>query len=271
MKFDANLAWSQASSAISANRDVVLALAGVFFLLPSLAVGLLLPAPQFTEGMTQTQMTEVLRSYFLGAFPYVLPLTLFQALGTMSVLILLGDRARPTVGEAIKRGARALVSYILANLMLGLAFGLIAGVIVGIGAATGSAAVIALGLALILLAAIYVMVRCCLVGPSIALEQIHNPVAAIERSLRLTRGNALRIFAFLVLFMVAAGLIGIVVSLVIGLPATLLAGPEAAEIAKAVASAIVDSVIALYFVAVTVAIYRQLADATPEREAQTFD
>ncbi|MFD2135472.1 hypothetical protein ACFSLT_10020 [Novosphingobium resinovorum] len=36
MKFDSSRAWSQASQAVSANREVVLALAGVFFLLPQL-------------------------------------------------------------------------------------------------------------------------------------------------------------------------------------------------------------------------------------------
>ena len=45
MKLDSSLAWKQANAAISANREVLLALAGVFFLLPRLAFQLLAPTP----------------------------------------------------------------------------------------------------------------------------------------------------------------------------------------------------------------------------------
>ena len=37
MKFDSNRAWREASASASANREVLLAVAGVFFLLPGLA------------------------------------------------------------------------------------------------------------------------------------------------------------------------------------------------------------------------------------------
>ena len=37
MKFDSNRAWREASAAASANREVLVAVAGVFFLLPGLA------------------------------------------------------------------------------------------------------------------------------------------------------------------------------------------------------------------------------------------
>ena len=40
MKFDSNQAWKQAASQVSANRDVLIALAGVFLLLPVLAFSL---------------------------------------------------------------------------------------------------------------------------------------------------------------------------------------------------------------------------------------
>jgi len=45
MKFDGNLVWQQASAAVSANREVVLALAGVFFMLPALGLALISPPP----------------------------------------------------------------------------------------------------------------------------------------------------------------------------------------------------------------------------------
>ena len=50
MRFDSNQAWKDAASAVSANRDVLLALAGVFFVLPSFAFTLLYPQPEPPAG-----------------------------------------------------------------------------------------------------------------------------------------------------------------------------------------------------------------------------
>ena len=60
MTFDSNRAWKEASGAISANRDVVLALAGVFFLLPGLVSALLLPAPAPVDGMDRQAMAKAI-------------------------------------------------------------------------------------------------------------------------------------------------------------------------------------------------------------------
>jgi len=46
MRFDSNRAWQEATALISANRDVLWALAGVFLVLPSFAVGVLAPPPR---------------------------------------------------------------------------------------------------------------------------------------------------------------------------------------------------------------------------------
>lgn len=64
MKFDSNLAWKQASSSIGANREVLLALAGVFFLLPSLVFALFLPAPEPVAGQSEAQMMAGMEAYY---------------------------------------------------------------------------------------------------------------------------------------------------------------------------------------------------------------
>ena len=63
MRFDSNLAWKDAASAVSANRDVLLALAGVFFVLPSFAFALLYPQPEPPAGAAPEQLFEL-----MGAF-----------------------------------------------------------------------------------------------------------------------------------------------------------------------------------------------------------
>lgn len=69
MKFDSNRAWKEASAAISANREVVFALAGVFFLLPGLAMALLFPAPQPTAGMESREAAATLANYYTSILP----------------------------------------------------------------------------------------------------------------------------------------------------------------------------------------------------------
>ena len=50
MRFDSNRAWQEATKLVSANRDVLWALAGVFLVLPSFAVGILAPPPEPAAG-----------------------------------------------------------------------------------------------------------------------------------------------------------------------------------------------------------------------------
>ena len=55
-KLDTNAAWKEASAIVSANREVLLALAGVFFMLPSLAVAVIAGEPEVIPGARPEQM-----------------------------------------------------------------------------------------------------------------------------------------------------------------------------------------------------------------------
>jgi len=271
MKFDSNRAWQQASAMISANREVVLAMAGVFFLLPQLVIALMFPEPAIGDSMTQEQMLEAMRVYYVSMLPVSLPLALFQSVGTISVLILLGDSTRPTVGEAIRRSLKAVVPYILGALLLGLAFGLVAALAAGLGAATGGTALAVILIAAVLFGAVYVGIRCSLSAATIALDGILNPVAALKRSWDLTRGNAARILGFYALILIGAVVISSVAGIVIGLPLSLAFGAETGRIVQMVIAALVGAVISLYLVAIIAAVHRQLAGPDPRDEASTFE
>lgn len=259
MKFDSNRAWKEASSAISANREVVFALAGVFFLLPGLAMALLFPAPQPTAGMESKEAAATLANYYTSILPYLLPLVLFQAAGTLALLTLLTDRSRPTVREAIGSGARGVVPYVLAQILLGVGVGLIGGTVLAIGGATGLAALTAAGIAVVVVLVLYAAVKTSLVGPVIAVEGERNPVAALKRSWLLTRGNSLRIAVFYLLVGVVFLVVISVVVALVGIVASLFGGAHAGEIAGAVVSSALNAVMALYFVAIVAATHRQLA------------
>ena len=62
-KLDMGRAWNEAVALISANRDMVLIVAGVFFLLPNLMLSMLAPGaaqpPTMPEG-TEANMDQVM-------------------------------------------------------------------------------------------------------------------------------------------------------------------------------------------------------------------
>jgi hypothetical protein len=271
MKFDSSLAWKQASAAISANREVLLALSGVFFLLPGLALALFLPAPEPVPGQSEKQAMAALQQYYLSAMPFLIPMALIQAMGTLALLTLFTDRSRPTVGQAIKLGLGGILPFIAAQLLFGLTIVVIGWSLLALGAFTGSPLVAGLGIAIVILLAIYGWIKTSLVAPIVAVERVRNPVIALQRSWRLTKGNSVRIGLFylllLIVFMVLIGVITIVVGIVLAM----VASAETGRIAGAVVSSAITAVMTLYFVAVIATVHRQLAGPSPEAAGAPFE
>jgi len=270
MKFDSNLAWQQASTAVSANREVVLALAGVFFMLPALGLALIFPAPEPAPGASGEEVMALLSDYFETILPVVVPMVLFQAVGTLGLLTLLTDRKRPTVGEAIGQGLRAVPAYLLAQLIFSIGFGVTGGLLALIGAASGIAAIAAAGMTVAFVLAIYVWIRTSLVGPVIVVEGERNAITALLRSWRLTRNNAGRIGLFYLLVGIAFLVASMVISLVVGILLALLGGAEISKLGEVVVSSGVSAVMTLYFVAIIAATHRQLAGSAPATDSDFF-
>ncbi|HEY8604859.1 glycerophosphoryl diester phosphodiesterase membrane domain-containing protein [Tsuneonella suprasediminis] len=275
MKFDMSKAWEDATRLISANRDVMLVVAGVFFFLPYFAFALLMgnrmvevEASMASNGDPEAAMQAMTALY--GSIWWVIILvTIVQGIGMLGLLALLTDRRRPTVGEALAIGAKLFVPYLVAQLLVGFAMGLLMIVPIAIGAAGSVAAAVIVGLALVVLA-IYVFVKFVMVAPVIAIERVSNPIAALRRSWRLTKGNSLRIFLFLMLLMLAIAVVGSVIGLVVGLILAI-GGPEVATIGQAIVSGLMNSVWVTLLLAVLAAIHRQLTGGSPEAVSETFD
>jgi hypothetical protein len=271
MKFDSSRAWKEATAAISANREVVYALAGVFFLLPGLAIALLFPSPEPTAGMDNEAAMAMVSEYYGTIMPFVIPMVLFQAAGTLAMLTLLTDRTGPTVGQAIRMGVRSILPYFLAQIVLGLGVGLVGGLVLAIGMATGVPALTAIGGIIVFMVVVYAMVKASLVAPVIAVEGERNPIAALKRSWRLVSGNTARIAVFYLLVLAVFLVVMLVATSVVGIVVALLAGAEAVELAGAVVSSTVNAVLALYFVAIIAATHRQLAGPSASSISATFE
>jgi hypothetical protein len=253
---DSSAAWASATRMVAANRDLLMAIAGVFFVLPGLAGAVFVPSPAMTPEMSETQILAVMQDYYASSLPVLLLLSLFPMAGMLTMLVAMLDTARPTVAQAIRRSVRALPSYFAAQLLIALA-------IVPLSMALASvlalilpdrlAVSVALGLLL------YPIMRTMLVGPVVAGESVRNPVTAIRESIGLTRRNAGRILLFIgmagFVFLVVYGLIMMFVGVVLVL---IFKGEPQRLLGEAV-SGVLLAIGYTYFVAMLAAVYRQLA------------
>ena len=277
-KLDMGHAWVQATGLIGSNRDTIGAIAGLFFFLPSLASGLLVPElgnpPQPASGadpeVAMRAMMDQMSAAYAANWPLLLGLVVAQFVGSMSLFALFTDRGNPTVGEALRTGISSTPSYLAAQLVTVLGAALAIGIPLGVISALGGAAVAVLGVLVAMVLIVYVMVKVSLAAPVIAIEGNRNPITALTRSWKLTKGNSVRIALFIVLLLVVIGIIAALVTGVLGLIFAAL-GDTVAMIGGAVVNALVNTLLTVIFLVVTVAIYRQLAGASPEREAELFE
>ena len=164
--------------------QLLVAIAGVFFLLPWLVLSFVV---QLLEAIAATIQ------------PYLLLIIFFSIMimiGQLAIWTLVMASDRPTVGETIKTAWLFLPFYFLIDILRN--------IIVGV------------GLLLFILPGIYLVCRLAPIGAIAIAEDIRNPFKAIQRSFEVTKSNALPIFAFLLIVVITFLLISLAVSYVIG-------------------------------------------------------
>ena len=279
-KLDMGKAWTQATDMIGGNRDTISAIGGLFFFLPSFAASLFVPAlanpPQAAgssgadpDAAMQALVAQMSATY-ADNWPLLLAITVVQFIGSMSLFALLTDRGNPTVGEALGTGIKSIPSYLAAQLISALGAGLAIGLPIGLIAAVAPPAVATLTVVAAIPVIIYFVIKFSLIAPVIAIEGERNPIAAIQRSWRLTKSNSLRIVLFLFLLIFTIGIIAALVSGVIGLVLSAM-GEPVATIGINATSALVNALVTVILLVVTVAIHRQLAGPSAEGLAETFE
>lgn len=265
---DASAAWSSATRMVAANREVLAAIAGVFFLLPGLTGAVFHPAPVMRTGMSEAQIMDAMQAYYAGSLPVLILLSLVPMAGMLTMLLVMLDTARPTVGEAIRRGVAMLPAYFAAQLLVALTMLPLVLLIIGLlGAVLPSTIAAAAAFAVML----YPVMRTMLIAPVLTTSARRSPIAAIRESLRLTRRNTGRMLAFIglsaFLFLVIYGL----VMMVVGVVLVLMTGGEAQRLIGEAVSGVLQAVGYTYFVAILAAIHGQLAGPAPTSTAALFD
>jgi len=259
MRFDSNRAWQEATALVSANRDVLWALAGVFLVLPSFAVGILAPPPQPPAGGDSDAMMAMLSAYYSSAWPWLLGMAVCQVIGTLAMLALYTDRTRPTVAEALRLAGRGAVPVIIAQLLAGMGFAALAMIPITLAALTGVKALATVMVILAAVALVYVMVRISLVAPVVMVDGERNPIAALKRSWALTQGNAGRLLLFYALLLIGFGIVILLVGGLADLLLRMALGMELGTALGTLVSAALQAVMAIFFIAVYAATHRQLS------------
>lgn len=272
MKISMERAWDRALTLLKGNKDVLAILAGLFFFLPGFAgVFFMGPEPQITQTMSPQQALPLLERYFMSILPYVAVASLVNAVGSLAMLVLFTDRARPTVGEALKRALMGVLIYIAATLIVGMALSLLALLLVVAPAQAGAPAVSLLTFPLLMALTVYALVKVSLVPAVIVAEHTANPLAAIRRSWRMTKGNSLRLLAFYVLLAIPYLIIAALAGGLFGMIGTLVGGQQGQLFVGGAASALVGALGGALAAGITAALYEQLSGSSERGNAATFE
>jgi len=279
MNFDSNRAWQDAIASAKACRSLLLPIAGVFFLVPSVASSFLLGDVQarIFENMDNR---EVLNGIFQAEMGKILIVSLLSMIagfvGYLSVLVLLTDRSRPTVGEAIMRGLRCLPTVLAATVIgyFAMLFCIILiSVIGGILSAVLGGAGVALVFIAILALVLTAVARFSMTFPVVVVENTLNPIAALQRSWRLTRGNSFRLLGFYALLFIAYVVITVLLMVVIGAATGIAGGGEPGEATlmfTSVLAGAIGAVVGVIASAVLAAVHAQLAGVRDPALDETF-
>lgn len=270
MKLDISRVWQDASALVSANRDVLLAVAGVFFVLPALTVAWLFPTPDIDPEANPRAVLAVALEHFREIAPWQALSGVAAAIGVLALLVLMTDRNRPTVGAAIGEGLRGVLSYIAISILSAMIFMVLILLVVLVAGSTGSVAIAVLLGLLATAATIYLMLRWNQAVPVIAIERVRNPITALQRSWQLTEGNAGRILLFLFLLGLVYFVIMLIATGIVAGLAALAFGAEAGRFAGAFVGSVLGGTFLVYVTASQAAMHSQLGGGVKET-ADRFD
>lgn len=229
-------AWEEAKARIATDGRLMAVVSAALVALPTLISEVVNPRSTGGEGGLLEACV-------------VLIATLFTIVGQLAIIRLaLGHTI--SVAEAISHSIRRLPYYVVAGLLILLGFFILAIpfglVLVGAGVQLDRQSVGQSGLAgllglLFFAIAIFIGTRMLMSSPVASEEEI-GPIAILRRSWTLTHGHFLRLFAFIVMFIIGAGVAVMAISWGATFVAVILLGPVAPMSVSALLVAFVDAV-----------------------------
>jgi len=258
-KLSISKAWDETRAIIARDGGLLMTIALALFVLPGLVSEVVTPKAPAGEFPP------------FGYWTILAVIALLIALVGQLAVIRLGTGSRATVGEAIGDGARRAPAYLAASLIWLLPFLLIGAALLGLVARDPDniSAPVAIGLLLLVCLMLYFAMR-MLMTSAVASTESANPLAIVRRSWDLTRGHALRLLGFFLVFLFGAIIVVAAVSTIVGIVVELaLGGTEPMTVGAllvALVTQIVSAAVSVLLMLMIARIYVQLA-GEPAAEA----
>lgn len=275
MTFSMSRAWNDAMALVKKNFGLLAVLAGLFLFLPQGILYVVYPEALAMQGQVGVGASMPAGEASGGFVAASLVLALVQIFGLTAMTALLDQHRRPTVGEAMATAGAGFLSVFACMMILIIVFVVITVAIlaaVGVDLSGGAPTPEAAGRLLLIIALLvpvllYFGARFAVLLPVIVLEGIRNPIRAIARSWRLVGPAHWRMFGFYVLLVIAAIVLLAVVGMVFGVLGAIANSQGIGVLLNAIVSALANMV----FVAISVAVYQQLAGPTAAAIGETFE
>lgn len=241
MRLSLSGALADAAALWRSERDVVVRIAGVFYLLPILALAMLATGIPLPDQATPEQVREAVSDFYRANFVWLLLISVALEFGTLAILKLFLQGGR-TVRDLLKMAAVRLLPFVL----LGFANG----------------AVMQLGFTLFVLPGVYIFGRTWMMGAAYAAEPDRGLFGAIERGFRLSIGNGWRLalLGFGVAIVMGAGALALLIVAQMLIATT--GGEQWAQAVFFVPVAAAGAAAYAAFTLVRVAAYRRLAGSS---------
>lgn len=276
MKLDLNAVWSRGIALVRENFQLLAVIAGVFILLPTVAMYFLIPGmdqfivPGADPDVVQERMLEVIGPLL----SYGLIGSVIQFVGYGAMVALMGDN-RPTVGEALSTGAKSVLP-ILAGFIIFLVIYMVAAIVIVTPIAMLAGAVGVPGLAAIaplfvIAVALFLMSRFSLTMPVVVVDHVFNPLKAVKRSWDLTGLSQWRVMGFWGILFVAYMVISLLLLGVFGVLAALFGSGTGGTLILGLTNGLISMVVAIVLSGLVVAMHAHLSGPGERTITETFE
>ncbi len=237
MTFSYDRAWNDMARMARAHSEFLAILTGLFMMVPDFVRNLFLPVPIIAT--FDDEGIKAVQAYFLDNSGWLFLINLPVLLGSATILNLLLDAKRPTVGQALATSFVMLPSVLALNLLTQFAiFG---------------------GFLMFIVPGLYLIGRLSVASAWQMAHRNMNPLTAFARSMAMTRGHGWAITGIVLLFVVVSAIVARAAGAVLGIILSFVIPAMSLGSVAAFLSAILSSLILFVLLLLAAAIYRQLA------------
>lgn len=236
MLFSYDRAWQDVMTMFRANWVVLVTLVGAFVFFPAFLMFVLAPLPDVSANGQPT--VDLIIAYYQSNAIALLLTNACATFGQAAVYMLLLDRERPTVGQALSLTGALFPAYFIAQILTSLA--------------TGA------GIFLLIVPGIYLIGRLVTVAPMMVDTRSRHPLQAIISGWNATRGRGWRIAGLVLLIGVVGWVVFSAASSVVTVLVAFVLPVDMRPMAGALGNALSSGGLSLLMVLITAATYRQV-------------